>query len=223
MWQEYPSTPAEAFQKSTEGTYYKKQITQARKEKRFTKVPHYPGIPVNTFWDIGNSDGTAIWMHQRVGAKDHFIKFIEGWGEPYSHYVAEMQKTGWVWGTHYLPHDGAHVRQGQDVNLSPQQQLENLGLRHIEIVPVVAELAHGINETRNAFARCWFDEEGCKEGIIHLEMYKKKYNVQQQCWGDSPQKDVHTEGADSFRQFAQGYKPSSGGTWKRKKANWRAS
>lgn len=206
MWQEYPSTPAEAFQQSTEGTYYKVQMTAARKEKRITTVPYHPGIPVNTFWDIGNSDGTAVWFHQRVGQRNNFIKFIEGWGEPYATFVREMQATGWVWGRHFLPHDGNHVRQGQDVNLSPLQMLEKLGLRHIEIVPVVAELQHGIQAVRDVFGSCWFDEVNCKEGIIHLEMYRKSWNERTATWSDMPLKDIHTEGADSFRQFAQGFK-----------------
>jgi hypothetical protein len=203
MWQEYPSTPEEAFQKSLEGTYYRNQIAAARKEKRIGTVPYTPGTPVNTYWDIGSGDGTAIWFHQKIGARHHFIKFIEGWGEPYSHFVKAMQDTGWIWGTHWLPHDGNHIRQGYDQNLSPKQMLEKLGLRRIEIVPRVEELHHGIQQTRDVFALAWIDETGCKEGITHLEMYRKKYNLQQQCWGDEPVKDVHTEGADSFRQWAQ--------------------
>lgn len=205
MWQEYPSTPEEAFQVSTAGTYYAVQIARARKDGRFTTVPHVPSIPVNTFWDIGNSDGTAIWFHQRVGMRHHFIKFMEGWGEPYSHFVTEMQKLGWVWGRHYLPHDGAHVRQAMDKDsqISPEQALYKLGLRKIEIVPRVDELQHGIQMVRDIFGLCVFDETGCKEGLVHLEMYRKKWNAQQQCWTGDPLKDIHTEGADSFRQFAQ--------------------
>lgn len=223
MWQEYPSTPEEAFQQSTAGTYYAAQIAKARKEKRFTKLSHMPGIPVNTFWDIGHGDGTAIWFHQRVGQRDHFIKFIEGWGEPYAYYVKAMQETGWVWGTHYLPHDGAHIRQGEDESKSPQQMLENLGLRNIEIVPRVAELQHGIQATRDAFSAYWFDEEGCKEGLIHIEMYKKKWNAQQQCFTDQPLKDIHTEASDALRQHAQGYRSPSGDKFKRKERGWKSS
>lgn len=210
MWQEYPSTSSEAFQKSSEGTYYATQLAQARKDGRIGFVPYQPGYPVNTFWDIGNSDGTAIWFQQHIGMKDCFIKFMEGWGEPYGHFVGEMQKTGWVWGTHYLPHDGNHVRQGQVVNISPKQMLENLGLRNIVIVPQVPELQHGIQKTRDAFATCWFDEEGCADGLPHLQMYRKRWNKAAGCWSDEPLKDTHTEGADSFRQYAQGFDPNAG-------------
>ena len=206
MWQEYPSTPEEAFQRSTEGCYYTVQITAARKQGRICKLPYKPGYPVNTFWDIGHGDGTAIWMHQRIGQYDNFIKFIEGWGEPYSYFVNKMQETGYVWGRHFLPHDGGHVRQGMNQSLSPKSMLEKLGLKNIEIVKRVDDISHGIQATRDAFASCWFDEAGCKEGLIHLESYKKQWSTSGQCFTDHPKHDAHSEGADAFRQFAQGYK-----------------
>lgn len=209
MWQEYPSTPDEAFQVSTAGCYYSKQMTRVRKTKRIGFVPYTPGIPVNTFWDIGKADGTAIWFHQQVGAAHHFIKFIEGWDEPYAYYVKEMQDLAdaecWIWGHHYLPHDGNHERQGETTNTKPRTMLENLGLRKIEIVPRVEEIQHGIQATRNILATVRFDEVGCKEGIIHLDAYRKQWNERLQCFSDQPLHDLHSEGADSFRQFAQQY------------------
>lgn len=205
MWQEYPSTPDEAFQRSTEGCYYTIQMTAARKAGRITSVPYNPGYAVNTFWDIGHGDGTAIWLHQKIGQFDNFIGFIEGWGEPYSYFVGELQKKGYVWGQHYLPHDGAHVRQGMIKSLSPKAMLEQLGLKNIEIVPRVSEISHGIQKVRDGLSTCWFDEVECKDGIIHLESYKKVWSNTNQRFTDQPKHDEHSEAADSFRQWAQGY------------------
>ena len=144
-------------------------------------------------------------MHQRIGQDDNFIGFIEGWGEPYAYYVSEMQKTGYVWGVHYLPHDGGHARQGQVANISPIVMLKNLGLVNIEIVPVVDDISHGIQVTRDALATCWFDEVACKAGIAHLDMYRKRWNKTTGRFMDQPLHDIHSEGADSIRQFAQAY------------------
>lgn len=206
MWQEYPSTPKEAFQKSVEGCFYHVQMTKVRKDGRITKVPYQQGYPVNTYWDIGSGDGTAIWLHQEIGQKHNFIGYIEAWGEPYSYFVSELQKFGYVWGQHYLPHDGNHVRQDTNINLSPRQKLEALGLRNIEIVDRVADISHGIQQTRDMLGSCWFDEENCKNGIIHLDMYRKTYSKTKAMYIDTPLHDEHSEGADAFRQFAQGYK-----------------
>ncbi len=203
MWQEYPSTPAEAFQRSTEGCYYSVQMTAARKQKRICRVPYTPGSPVNTFWDIGAGDGTAIWLHQKVGQEHRFIGHIEGWGEPYSYYVRKLQDTGYVWGRHYLPHDGDHQRQGMESNLRPVEMLEKLGLRHVELVPRVPEIQQGIQAVRDVLGMCWFDETECKEGITHLDLYRKTWSERLGCFTDQPLHDVHSETADAFRQFAQ--------------------
>ncbi|MGA0525089.1 hypothetical protein ACO2WH_24855, partial [Escherichia coli] len=96
-----------------------------------------------------------------------FIKFIEGWGETYSHFVREMQALGWIWGKHYLPHDASHerMREDEDSSKSPSESLARLGLRNIEIVPRIPEKQFAIQAARDVFGTCWFDEEGCKEGI----------------------------------------------------------
>lgn len=211
MWQEYPSTPREAFQQTTEGYYYAVQLAQARKAGRITKVPFLPGYPVNTFWDIGGGDGTAIWLHQHVGLTDRFFNFVEEWEKPYNHYVAELQRIsqevgGIVWGTHYLPHDAEHHRPGALVMESPLDMLQGLGLGGTwDTVERVQDLTHGIQLTRAAFASSYFDETHCAPGIAHLAGYKKKWNRNAGRWSDEPLKNEHTEAADAYRQFAQGY------------------
>lgn len=207
MWQEYPSTPKEAFQQSTEGCYYAVQMTAARKQGRIGKVPHTHGYPVFTFWDIGNSDGTAVWLVQEVGTQFHIIGFFEGWGEPYAYFVNELNywqvEHEAVFGGHFLPHDGNHERQGKDNNYSPKTMLEQLGLRNVEIVDKINELQYGIQATRDLIGSCWFDEVACKEGISHIDQYKKRWNATAGAWSDSPLKDEHTEAADALRQLAQ--------------------
>ena len=203
MWQEYPSTSREAFQRSAEGCYYSVQMTLARKQDRITSIPHRSGQVVNTFWDIGSGDGTGIWLHQKVGQSNNFIRYIEGWGEPYSFYVKQLNELDYTWGTHYLPHDAKHVRQGTMANISPVDSLTKLGLKNIEIVPRVDDISHGIQATRDSFSTCWFDETDCKEGITHLDSYRKRWNSTTGRFADIPLHDIHSEGADAFRQFGQ--------------------
>lgn len=201
MWQEYPSTPKEAFQVSSEGCYYTKQITAVRKSGRLLRIPLLDA-PVNTFWDIGRSDGTAIWFHQQVGMEDRFIKYEEAHGEDLRYYIKLLQDTGFIWNKHFLPHDADHKRLS-DRNKSTKEMLEELGLRNIEIIPVISDINTGINLTRAAFPTAYFDEEGCKLGFKHLENYKKRWNERDGRWSDEPLKDKTSEGADAFRQWAQ--------------------
>lgn len=230
MWQEYPSTPDEAFQKSTEGCYYTQQIANARKSGRILpSIPLLDSMPCSTFWDIGNSDGTAIWVLQRVGMENRFVRFKEGWGESYSHYTQWLQSLGVTWSCMYLPHDAEHVRQGQHINKSPKQMLEELmpGVR-FEVVERIPDVNWGIQQTRDAFPTYYFDEEHCKAGLIHLESYRKKWNERQGCWSDTPDKaGGHSESADALRQHAQAYAAGmlgvSSSNKRKRPGNWRTA
>jgi hypothetical protein len=226
MWQENPGTPAEAFKVSVKGVYYAQQLTAARKHGRIGFYPHVPGTPVNTFWDIGSSDGTGIWLHQLIGAENRFIGYIEAWEEPYSYFVTKLQATGYLWGVHNLPHDAdAKRQQGQRV-VSPKEELEESKIGgQWQCVPRVDDLQNGIQLVRKAFSSCTFDEAGCKEGIEHLWNYRKKWNKQAAAWSDTPDKaGGHSEAADALRQFAQAGGAgtgSSGGPTAESLAKWK--
>ena len=124
---------------------------------------------------------------------------------PYSHYTQQLQARRYVWGKHYLPHDADRKIQQGTRMVSAKGELQALG--HIGgqwvTVPRVTELSVGIQQTREAFSSAVFDAEGCKEGLIHLAGYRKQWNEKGGCWSDAPVKNIHREGADSFRQWAQ--------------------
>lgn len=202
MWQEYPSTPSEPFQVSSEGNYYAKQMTAVRKQGRILRIP-IVDVPVNTFWDIGNGDGCGIWLHQQVGPEDRFIGYIEAHGEDLRYYVAELQKTGYVWNKHFLPHDAAHKRLG-DTNRSTEEMLNDLGLRNTVIVPRITDLSTGIQTTRKHFASAYFEKTQTAKGVQRLDNYRKKWNAAEGRFTETPDKgNGASEGADAFRQWAQ--------------------
>lgn len=211
MWREYPSTPAECWQKSTAGTYFAPQLLRARAEGRITKLRHVTAVPVHTFWDIGSGDGTGIWCLQYVGQQHRFLRYIEDWAQGYAHYVKMLRETGWLFGIHHLPHDATHERQMANTVASPLSMLQEIAPDwSFTIVPRVPDLTQGINMTRDKLAEAWFDEEGCKTGIEHLELYHKKWNARIGAWSDEPEKlDGHSEAADGIRQWAQGFDPAA--------------
>ncbi len=226
MWQEYPSTPMEAFKVSSEGKYFAQQLAKARRERRITTIPVVENIPVNTFWDIGKGDGTGAWLHQRVDLQDRFIGYIEGWNEPYGYYTKKLQALGYLWGVHHVPHDATHQRQQLNTLTCALDELKKSSLGgEWKVVPRVEDLQHGIQLTRAAFSSCWFDETACKEGLLHLENYGKKWNEAAGCWSETPKKDVHTEAADAFRQFAQGFDggTSNIGYTRNRQRNWKTA
>lgn len=206
MWQEYPSYPDEAFSVSMEGCYYATQIATARLQARI--LPSLPRVsaPVNTFWDIGKGDMTCIWFHQRVGPENRFIRYYEASGEDLDHYASYLQRTGFVFGTHYLPHEANHKRIGKDAdhNQSIREMLEELLPGHkVEVVTRVTQLIAGIQATRRQFSTCLFDEQGCQQGIKRLAGYRKRWDRARGCWSDEAEHNDDSHGADAFRQFAQ--------------------
>lgn len=217
MYLEFPSTPEEAFWVSSEGAYYSKLVAQAEQQGRICDLPHIPGIPVNTFWDIGRNDTNSIWFHQEVGPWHHFINYYENSGEGapfYARVLQEMQqKYGYVYGKHFLPHDAEVTDWSIGENKTRRQVLEDNGVRPIVVVPRIENIVDGIDMVRQAFPRCRFDRVKCGEispgcgrgGIPALRQYRKAYNEKAQVYSSLPYHDWSSNGADAFRQFAQGY------------------
>ncbi|WP_353364896.1 hypothetical protein [Acidovorax sp. FG27] len=140
MWQEYPSTPAEAFQISTEGHYYSQNMAEVRKRGGIRTVP-VADEPVHTFWDIGNSDGTAIWFMQTIAGEDRFIDYFEAHGEDLREYARQLRAKGYLYGTHFLPHDADHQRLNDRGNRSTKEMLEELLPNDdFEVLPRIEEL-----------------------------------------------------------------------------------
>lgn len=195
------------FLEYVHGAYLKEQMIQAQDEGRICELPRLDSQPCMTFWDIGNSDGTAVWVVQRIGNEYRCIDFYEAWGKPYRHAVKWLQELGMVWDTHYLPHDAAHQRQGQINNKSPQQMIDELmpGVR-TEIVPRIAEINWGIQQLRDMMPLMWFDEHKTSKGLEHLKAYRRKWSENEKRWMDRPDKaEGHSEAADALRQMAQAY------------------
>lgn len=227
MFQEYPSTPKEAFQKSIAGTYYSKEMARMRKDKRILRLPILD-IPCYTFWDIGGTAGTAIWVMQQLGPEDRFIYYYEEHNVAYSHAYRWLMSLDLIFAKHFLPHDGDHERQLETVNKSPKQMLEDLGLKDIEIVPRIENLDVGIDLMRKYFPMIYIDEERCAKGVQRLDGYKRKWDNRQSTWRNEPEKnDGNSEGADALRQYAQAKENGSIKVYSRparkKPANWRTA
>jgi len=217
IFAEHPSTPDEAFYVSSEGTYYAKDIARAELDGRIRQLPFIPGIPVNTFWDLGRNDTTAIWFHQQVGPWHNFINYVEHSGEGAAYYARELQrigdKFGYVYGEAYLPHDGANADWSQGDNRTRAQVLEDLGVKRIVIVERIQNVNDGIDMVRQVLPMCRFDAKRCGEnpegsgrgGLPSLKAYRKAWNDRGQCFASTPMHNWASNGSDAFRQFAQAF------------------
>lgn len=194
------------------GAYYGDDMSDALKEGRIRKVPHQRGLNVETWWDLGRSDATAIWFVQRAANEIHVIDYYENRLKEPDHYAMVLQTramaNGYVYGEHILPHDGAHVRQGmRGLSLADMYRELNLNCR----VQPLSDVMAGINRVRQILPRCWFDEEKCERGIEALKSYRSEEDENRSdgenaFFKDKPRHDWASHPADAFRTGAM-YNP----------------
>lgn len=177
-----------------EGAVYAKQLRRVTQENRICDVPYEHETSVDTFWDIGRADYTTIWFVQQVAMQYRVLGYFEDHlQDDISYYLKECQRRGYVYGTMWLPHDAKAKRLG--TKRSIEEQIRGAGYR-VSIVPKLS-VTDGINAARIVFPRCWFDEDGCVDGLAQLRHYR--YRIVD---GQLSNEPMHNDGADAFRYFA---------------------
>jgi hypothetical protein len=184
------------------GAIYGEVLAKAREEHRITKVPHDPTLRVDTAWDLGVGDSTAIWFSQSVGREVRLIDYYEAAGEGLPHYAAVLDKQGYLYGRHIAPHD-IRVRE-MGSGRSRLEVASSLGIK-FDIAPNVG-LEDGIHATRMLFPRLWIDESKCGVGLEALARYRRGYNKSMGEYKATPVHDASSHAADALRYCAVSHK-----------------
>lgn len=200
MKREYPSTPYECWEVSNEGTYYGKQIVQARVEARICNLPYDDSLLVHTAWDLGYNDSTTIWFFQVFGKEIRLIDYEEGSGESLQHWLSIVKNKPYTYDKHLAPHD--IMVHEYSSGMTRQASARKMGMTLLPVSKV--EIIPGIDAARNILNRCWFDEKNCEKGIKALENYRKEWDDKHGCWRSSPCHNWSSHGADAFRTLATG-------------------
>jgi hypothetical protein len=187
-----------SFDAGLVGAYYGKPMEMARSQKRIGSVPWEPTLPVETWWDLGVGDSTAIWFAQRVGREVRLIDYLEASGEGLPYYAKELNAKPYVYGRHIAPHDIEVRELGSGV--SRRETAAKLGIR-FDVAPSQS-LEDGIEAVRAMLPRCWFDEAKCARGIEALSQYRREWNEKTRDFKNAPLHDWTSHGADAFRYGA---------------------
>jgi len=191
-----------SFNAPVVGSYYGASVSKAEQEGRITNVPYDHSIPVHTAWDLGVDDSMTIWFFQVAGLEFHFIDYVESSGEGLPYYANILQNKGYLYGSHFAPHDIKVTELG-----SGKSRLETA--RKLGIIFKVApklDIDDGINVCRTIFNRCWFDKNKCSRGLQALKNYKKEWDDKNKVFRKTPLHNWASHGADGFRTFGVGYK-----------------
>lgn len=183
-----------------EGAVYAKELRDATEANRITSVPYDASKPVHTFWDLGRADSTSIWFAQLVGFDYRIIDFYESRQHAIGHYLEVLQNKRYVYGTDYLPHDGA--AETVHHQLSIEGQMKAVGRNVRVLLPIGIE--DGINAARTIFPRCWFDAEKCSDGLQALRHYRYELHDKLGTFKKEPLHDWASHAADAFRYLALG-------------------
>ena len=207
------------FLEFPEGAFWLREINTAQADGRVMKQPVVESHPVHCFFDIGSSDGTAIWVVQIIGNEHRCIHFYEAWNESFAHCVKWLKSLDLIIDTCWLPHDADHKRQGiESKNLSPKDMMKRLlPAVTFRIVPRVQDLLWGIQATSDMWPYIHIDPTTCNAGLEHLKAYRRKWSNSEGRWTHIPDKsEGHSEAADALRQMAQAFAAGDLGRGKKK-------
>lgn len=188
------------------GAYYQKTIAKLEKDNRITSVVYEPKVVVDTAWDLGIGDTTAIWFCQSIGTEYRVIDYLEMSGQGLEWFVKELNKKDYIYGEHFLPHDAKARELG--TGKSRVETLRSLGLKRIYVLPRWG-VDDGIHAVRSLLPQCWFDEVKCRRGLEALKAYEKKWDGKNQIFMAKPKHNWASHGADAFRYLAQGIRPET--------------
>jgi phage terminase large subunit len=192
-----------------EGAYYAKSLTQAKAEKRISRVPFDPLMTIRLFVDIGGTgakaDAFSMWCAQFIGKEIRTRDYYEAVGQPLATHLAWLREKGYTpdKAQFWLPHDGA--TQDKVFAVSYESALKEAGYK-VTVVPNQGKGAAKarIEAARRIFGSVWFDEETTSAGRDALGWYHEKRD-QDRNIGLGPEHDWASHGADAFGLMAVAY------------------
>jgi len=192
-----------SFEASVKGAVFARELQAIRETGRVTRVPIDPALPVDTDWDLGMGDATAIWLSQSLYSGEvRLVDYYEHSGEGLAHYKHILNEKaaagGFAYGVHYAPHD-IQVRE-MGTGRSRLEAARQLGL-NFQVLPQT-RLDDGIHNARMLLPRCWFDADRTRLGLEALQNYRWDYNTRIQGFKHLPIHDWASHGADAFRGLA---------------------
>ncbi len=192
-----------SFTSPMSGAYYARLLEITQKAGRITSVPWEPNSTVQTFWDIGIGDSTAIWFVQKVGREIHMIDYYENRALGIDHYAKTLKERPYVYDRHNLPFDAESKELG--TGKSVEEMLRNLHVGKVSIVPKLS-VEQGIQAARSIIPKVWFDKEKCKDGLDALMNYRTEYDEKRETFKQEPLHDWASHAADAFRYLAVGFR-----------------
>lgn len=216
-----------SFEAAIIGAYYASELRKIKERGHVCLVEHVPGIPVDTWWDLGFDDSTSIWFTQTVGREIHAIRYYENNNQALLHYGKELYRCRdeyeYVYGRHVGPHDTMKHELGSGKDLKEQAAGlidpitgEDFSF-NFEVASRIHSQQEGIQAVRSILPFCWFDKERTvcanrerKVGLPSLENYRNEWDEKKKSFKNQPLHDWSSHGAKAFETMAITHEFKSG-------------
>ena len=192
------------FSSAVVGAVFGRQMRAAQKENRLYNFTILNDRPVNTAWDLGQNDSTAIWFFQIYPDCVRVINYYENRFQELSHYINIVHQfradNQIVFGKHWFPHDGSS-RSGPRKE-SWQDRARQLGF-DTKILSRDSKKSISIERARATFKIFHIHQKNCQRGIDCLLEYKFQFNDAMQLTSNDPLHNWASHGADSFQYMSK--------------------
>ncbi len=196
------------------GAIYAAALDLAREEHRIAEMPVDPNSLVHTVWDLGAPQQTVCWYFQIVGMFARFIDVDMDTDETIIQRVARMRGNGYLYGSHYFPHDAlqtersgrtlatefaaAWLKQNVETTMAIDQVRANM-----KIIPRTHDIWVGINRANQLFPLLQFREPQCSAALALLGRYRRRPDKDGSNTISEPIHDRSSHIADPIRYFAE--------------------
>ena len=189
-----------SFIGNIQGSIYGDVIASLDDKKQITRVPIDPAYPVNTAWDLGYNDQTAIIFFQQIGHNIHIVDYYENKNEAFPHYAQVIKEKDYVIENNYGPHDLEQTEFGS--GKTRREVAYQMGLR-FRVVPRMA-IEDGIHAVKMVLPRCFIDVDNCGPLVNALRHYHRKFSDKERVYKIKPVHDWSSHAADAMRTLATG-------------------
>lgn len=190
-----------SFDAAILGSYYGGHLREAEQQGRIRRVEYDRDFPVHTAWDLGYSDDTSIWFYQVVAGEIRVLKYYGASGLTMDDYFQVLHDQGYRYGLHWFPHDAKAKTLASGGKSIQEMAQKALGTGNVRIVPSLS-LQDGIQAVRQMLPKCWFDADGCDDGVEALTQYQREWDDAKKAFHDKPKHDWTSHSADAFRMLA---------------------
>lgn len=190
------------FDVGAEGSYYARYLNDMENNEQIGAFPWERGKKVNTAWDIGIDDQTAvIWFQVLKNGAINIIDFYQNANFGIDHYIDIVNSKPYKnYGTHLWPHDGVQRQKHNGI------QLDDLA-RDAGLNPTIVPRTHimtGIEKVRRMLSKININESKCAPLIKALRDYRKEYDQLRKKYKPTPLHDHNSDAADSLRYLCTG-------------------